>query len=42
VTIVTVQRDVDGHPLAAQPARYRIGKGLFVLNYQNPHSTTVP
>jgi hypothetical protein len=32
-----VVRDVDGHALAPQPARYRTGKAPFILRNQDSH-----
>jgi hypothetical protein len=42
MTVVTRERDVHRHALAAQAAGDRVGQGFFVLDYQNSHETTIP
>jgi hypothetical protein len=39
---IAVKGDVNGHTFAPQAARDRLGQGLFVFDYQNPHPSTVP
>jgi D-alanyl-D-alanine carboxypeptidase/D-alanyl-D-alanine-endopeptidase (penicillin-binding protein 4) len=36
----SVGGDVDGEPLAPQPARDGLGQGLFVLDHEHPHVRT--
>jgi len=39
---LAVEGDVHGHTLTPQAPGDRLGQRLFILDYQDPHLSTVP